>query len=122
MKKYLLSLIVILLPVTALAESVSCVSENGEWQVTLELTASEASAINIARNGISVAKFTQASVKSYRFPKKIMNYEIELSMGRYLNIYRDMEVKIPGKTASAVFYLAKHPFALEKHAENCSFN
>jgi hypothetical protein len=122
MKKYLLSLIVILLPLSAFAESVTCVSDNGEWKITLELTATQATAISFIQNDVTIIKFSQASVNSYRFPRKIMNYEVELTMGRYLNIYRDMEGKIPRKTGSADFYLAKHPFAFEKYAEKCIFS
>ena len=121
MKKLISILALTVLPLYALAESVTCISHEGDWIVKLDLNAERGSNIEFLRNDVLMASFGETEVNSYRFPRRIMNYELELTAGKYLYIYRDLKGKVPLKTGSAVFYLANHPFALEKHAENCTF-
>lgn len=122
MKTIIFSLLLATFPLTTFAESVTCVSNEGDWVVTLDLDSLVGSNIKFMQNEVVAAKFGETEVNSYRFPRRIMNYELELTSGKYLYIYRDMKGKVPLKSGSAVFYLANHPFALEKHAENCTFS
>ena len=121
MKTLIITLALATFPLSSFAESVTCVSNENDWVVTLELDSSIGTNIKFMQHEELVAKFNKIEVNSYRFPRRIMNYELELTPGKYLFIYRDMNGKVPGKTGSADFYWANHPFAFEKHAENCSF-
>ena len=121
MKKIIFTLALTVLSLSVFAESVTCVSNEGHWILKLDLDSDRGSNIDFIHKEVSVAKFSEVEVNSYRFPRRIMNYELELTAGKYLYIYRDIKGKVPLNTGSAVFYLANHPFALEKHAENCTF-
>jgi hypothetical protein len=103
-------------------EKVFCRSEDRQWEITLQLSSQSAQNIEFKKNGLVVKTVKLAEVNSYRYPRWMMNYNIDLDGSKYLNIVRGIKGKELLNDGSAAFLLTNNPFGFEKHAEVCKFS
>lgn len=122
MKIIICSLAIVLSLTTSASENINCTSDDSIWQVTLEIDEKEARNIEFYKEGKLVTSISHAEVDIYRFPWKVLNYEVNLGGFKYLSIERKVRKKMSQPTGTAVFLLKNNPFGLEQKIEHCEFS